>query len=245
MKKIKKVLAFLTSVTAINAMSGSLLTSAYDETSEHKYIDSALTIYLNSYDVDCENIFISEPYNVYDIDNEINTNNVYVVFEADKVIGLLSVADTVNGYRSSFEYQSFAVLQNIYNNSESFCFVCMDMKLYIKQSDKVFSVDDEKEICQISSVDIAETKLDKSYAVDVENIIVGDIDSNDKIDISDATILLSYYAKEAAGLDGNMIGNVPLNDVLLFKADMNKDGVINIEDASAILKAYAEKAAGN
>lgn len=66
----------------------------------------------------------------------------------------------------------------------------------------------------------------------------GDIDGDANITISDATTMLSYYAKNAAGLP------TETNDIQESAADIDNDGQITISDATTALSLYAEHAAG-
>lgn len=62
---------------------------------------------------------------------------------------------------------------------------------------------------------------------------LGDVNSDGKINASDATAVLQYYARTATGKDGG------LNKEQQTAADVNKDGKINSVDATIILSYYA------
>lgn len=66
----------------------------------------------------------------------------------------------------------------------------------------------------------------------------GDVDGDADITLSDAGIMLSCYADNAAGLAAE------INEIQKNAADMDKDGEITISDASTALSLYAEHAAG-
>ncbi|MGN0630725.1 MAG: dockerin type I domain-containing protein, partial [Ruminococcus sp.] len=66
----------------------------------------------------------------------------------------------------------------------------------------------------------------------------GDVDGDADITLSDAGIMLSCYADNAAGLASE------INEIQKNAADMDKDGEITISDASTALSLYAEHAAG-
>lgn len=66
----------------------------------------------------------------------------------------------------------------------------------------------------------------------------GDIDGDADITISDAITMLSYYAKNAAGLP------TEINDIQKNAADIDNDSRITISDATTALSIYAEHAAG-
>ncbi|MDD6269060.1 MAG: hypothetical protein PUA84_03280 [Oscillospiraceae bacterium] len=66
----------------------------------------------------------------------------------------------------------------------------------------------------------------------------GDVDGDADITLSDADIILSCYADNAAGLPSE------INEIQSNAADMDKDGEITINDASTALSLYSEHAAG-
>ena len=83
--------------------------------------------------------------------------------------------------------------------------------------------------------------------------VKGDSDLNGKVEINDASLVLTYYAKAAAGLDATMNANADLETLAYFVADINteaKTGAntdsnkLEINDATWILNYYASSAAG-
>ncbi len=82
---------------------------------------------------------------------------------------------------------------------------------------------------------------DKIYSLNIydHNRSTGDVNNDDEVGISDATMILTMYAANAAGL--------PMDDFRdddLSFADLDYDGIISIQDATYILKYYAFNAAG-
>ncbi|MDE6021279.1 MAG: hypothetical protein K2H01_09850 [Ruminococcus sp.] len=67
----------------------------------------------------------------------------------------------------------------------------------------------------------------------------GDVDGNGKIDIADATAVLTIYAKQAAGISVDEFTKSQKN-----AADINKDDKVDIADATEILSIYSKNAAG-
>ena len=61
---------------------------------------------------------------------------------------------------------------------------------------------------------------------------LGDVDGNGMIEVTDAVLVLTYYAKSAA---------VTIDPRL---ADVNQDGIVDVVDAVGILTYYARQAAG-
>lgn len=64
---------------------------------------------------------------------------------------------------------------------------------------------------------------------------LGDVDGNGMIEVADAVLVLTYYAKSAAGIPSTI-------DFRL--ADVNRDEKIDVADAVEILTCYARQAAG-
>lgn len=68
----------------------------------------------------------------------------------------------------------------------------------------------------------------------------GDPNMNGSVDVDDASLVLSYYAKKAAGLNPDsdkIFANINLGDV-------DENGSVEVDDASKILSYYAKQAAG-
>jgi hypothetical protein len=64
---------------------------------------------------------------------------------------------------------------------------------------------------------------------------LGDVDGNGMIEVADAVLVLTYYAKSAAGIA------VTIDSRL---ADVNGDSIVDVADAVGILTYYAKQAAG-
>lgn len=71
------------------------------------------------------------------------------------------------------------------------------------------------------------------------NITPGDADLNGVINLEDATLTLSIYAKHSA-----MLSLDEFTENQIKAADINADGIVNLSDAAEILKIYAQNAAG-
>lgn len=82
---------------------------------------------------------------------------------------------------------------------------------------------------------------EEEYSISTEEtdtILVGDADFDGKIDIRDASIILEFYARIAAGFKD-------VTTPAEFKvSDINLNGVIDISDATLVLSHYAKCAAG-
>ncbi len=68
--------------------------------------------------------------------------------------------------------------------------------------------------------------------------LMGDVNEDGNVDISDGQIVLAVYARLASGTLSNPSPYVQLS------GDMDGNGILEISDAAAILKTYAEKSAG-
>ncbi len=64
---------------------------------------------------------------------------------------------------------------------------------------------------------------------------LGDVDGNGMIEVADAVLVLTYYAKSAAGIAVTIDSR---------SADVNQDGIVDVADAVGILTYYAKQAAG-
>ena len=99
-----------------------------------------------------------------------------------------------------------------------------------------------------SEADWAKIEINQDNMNDLENITIiygeetvyetGDLDGDGVITISDATEVLTIYARMAVQLDVS-----GYTESQLAAADVNQDGTVNIRDATAILTYYAQTAA--
>ena len=80
-----------------------------------------------------------------------------------------------------------------------------------------------------------------------EDTAAGDVNGDGNIDLSDAVLVIEYYAQKASGIETSFIrlDDDPEGELLVFKAaDIIADDMINLDDATEILSIYAETAAG-
>ena len=73
---------------------------------------------------------------------------------------------------------------------------------------------------------------------------IGDVSTDGVIGIDDATLVLTYYAQNAAGLNPNFNEDTTVNERLCAAADIDEDAQIAISDATMVLTYYAQNAAG-
>ncbi len=85
----------------------------------------------------------------------------------------------------------------------------------------------------------ASTSVTDEGETEDTDIILGDLNYDEEISISDASDCLIAYANHAAGNDYD------LTDAQLLAADVDQDGEITIMDALYILQFYANTSAGN
>lgn len=70
--------------------------------------------------------------------------------------------------------------------------------------------------------------------------MLGDVDGDAMISVEDAVLVLTYYARQSAGLQ-------PDTEAVFFhiqNGDVDENGVISVEDAVSILTYYAKQSAG-
>ncbi len=76
----------------------------------------------------------------------------------------------------------------------------------------------------------------------------GDIDGDGNVSVEDAVSVLSYYARQAAGLENVKIlqesDQSSDEETAYLSADVNGDGEVTVEDAVEILTYYAKQSAG-
>lgn len=76
-------------------------------------------------------------------------------------------------------------------------------------------------------------------AESLDPVIPGDVDGNGTVELTDATIVLTMYAKSAASIELD-----ETEKRQLAAADVNKNGSIDLSDATEVLSIYARNAAG-
>lgn len=106
------------------------------------------------------------------------------------------------------------------------------IKWYITDSEKttLFSVDPDA---------LASCEDDFILAESLDPVIPGDVDGNGTVELTDATIVLTMYAKSAASIELD-----ETEKRQLAAADVNKNGSIDLSDATEVLSIYARNAAG-
>lgn len=165
-KCVALLTAISTSFTTMNCITLTGFAESWEINSELEYAENATALYLSSYDVDNDSIYLSQPYSVYNLDEEENSNNLYIVFEADTIIGMLSVTEVDGEFYSSFEFNSFDGLQSVYDNNESISFVSSDEKLYVEESSESFGVYDQNNTVTYNFALTTEIELEKIHRVE-------------------------------------------------------------------------------
>ena len=79
--------------------------------------------------------------------------------------------------------------------------------------------------------------LDRTIQFYQPSYDLGDVDRSGAVDLTDATLVLTYYAEQSVSS-----GNLP--DIVVEAADVDEDGSITITDATLVLTYYAECAVG-
>ena len=192
-------------------------------------------LYTREIDFDGSDITIS----AYTDENHIYTNS-YVQREAS--------ITSITCYEDEFIYNLYEYEgeYDIYKTSDNNVFEILPVSM-----GKIFINDEEiasgerytipAESAKYTVTVTQEGCTDKIYSLNIydHNRSTGDVNNDDEVGISDATMILTMYAANAAGL--------PMDDFRdddLSFADLDYDGVISIQDATYILKYYAFNAAG-
>ena len=89
-----------------------------------------------------------------------------------------------------------------------------------------------------------ETVTEIEVLVTVQPPGKGDVNGDGLVNLTDASLVLQYYAQTAAGNDFAFHEEETENQEMRFRADVDGDSAITISDASFVLKYYAQKAAG-
>ncbi|MBO5227309.1 MAG: leucine-rich repeat protein [Ruminococcus sp.] len=88
------------------------------------------------------------------------------------------------------------------------------------------------------------------YQVEILNNVVlteeeiGDVSGDGTVGVDDATLVLTYYAMNAAGLEMTFNEDSAVNERLMAAADTDMDSLVSISDATMVLTYYAQNAAG-
>jgi hypothetical protein len=89
---------------------------------------------------------------------------------------------------------------------------------------------------------------EKDLHLETTSASLGDIDGDGNVSVEDAVSVLSYYARQAAGLENVKIlqesDQSSDEETAYLSADVNGDGEVTVEDAVEILTYYAKQSAG-
>ncbi len=99
-----------------------------------------------------------------------------------------------------------------------------------------FTVDDE--ISDDSFTIVKDEENEKEIAVHFNSVVLGDVNGDNTVDASDASLILTEYALTSTG------GKATFDSRQNAAADVNKDKLINSSDASKVLGYYAEISTG-
>ncbi len=99
-----------------------------------------------------------------------------------------------------------------------------------------FTVDDE--ISDDSFTVVKDEENEKEIVVHLNSVMLGDVNGDESIDASDASLILTEYALVSTG------GTTTFDSRQAAAADVNKDKLINSSDASKVLGYYAEISTG-
>lgn len=180
MKKLsKKCAAFIASIIFSCSITPCFPYAYAEEISQSElqldYAKNILPTYLESYDVDNDSIFISDSYGVYNIEYEYAGDDIYIVFEDNTIIGMLSVSNINGDFYSSFEYSTYETLQNLYEDGEEIAFIGDTQKLYVIDKSETFEIDNEVDNIDTSVnynfVANSGVELERAYKVDIPQAV--------------------------------------------------------------------------
>jgi len=153
-----------------------------------------------------------------------------------------------DAFYNCYRLTSITIPDSVTNIGDSAFYECSNLKSIKIKNPKCeiyssYSTISQNSIIYGYSESTAEEYADKYnrefIALDKLTTEKGDVNNNGKIDISDATLVLTIYAENASGLSID-----EYSDEQLSAADVNLDGNVSISDATAILTYYARNAAG-
>lgn len=153
-----------------------------------------------------------------------------------------------DAFYNCYRLTSITIPDSVTNIGDSAFYECSNLKSIKIKNPKCeiyssYSTISQNSIIYGYSESTAEEYADKYnrefIALDKLTTEKGDVNNNGKIDISDATLVLTIYAENASGLSID-----EYSEEQLLAADVNLDGNVSISDATAILTYYARNAAG-
>lgn len=165
-----KLLSEILSVSLIlSILPSNVMMNAFAETSKNtinselSYIEETLPNFFVANNIISDNIFISQAYNVYNLElNCTASANTYIVFEDEDVIGLLSVDEHNGKFNSSFEYGNFSAIQKLYDDNENIAFVAYDEELYVENEVDIYDTDDITSDIELSTIEIELSTIDRN-----------------------------------------------------------------------------------
>lgn len=160
--------------------------------------------------------------------DSIPSKTLYSFDDTDVDSNGLKVTITISTQTTSFDSDGNRIMEVQQTDISSTCTLAPNnAKEAFKNSDSA-----EIKIYPISSsVPVG------SYTINLD-ILRGDVNSDGKIDSSDASAVIRHYASYSIGVDDGF------TELQKRKADFNRDGVVNASDSSAILKYYADSSSG-
>lgn len=141
-------------------------------------------------------------------------------------------------------------------DSENDLYLILDSAQACARCENITWTDRENGIAWLPSSELLKTAKSGNYGLSgVTNMLfsfdytftalLGDANGSGEIDINDATIILSQYAYDIAGLESFPYHPHPSqNELCAMAADVNGDSCIDIDDANIILQMYADSLAG-
>lgn len=141
-------------------------------------------------------------------------------------------------------------------DAESDLYLILDSAQACARCENITWTDRENGIAWLSSSELLQKAKSGNYGLSgVVNMLfsfdytftaqMGDANGSGEIDMSDATIILSQYAYDIAGLESFPYHPHPSqNELCAMAADVDGDSCISIDDATIVLQMYADRMAG-
>lgn len=140
-RRIYAVLTAMLMVTPIlNSFSANAsLETVTNEELEYGYVSEVLPNYLQSSNIEYNNVWISTAHTVVNVTTDENVGNAYLVFSDNDYIGTLQIQTIDSEFYSSFTTDECGILQDAYNNGDAIALYYDDDVLCATSLEKVSS----------------------------------------------------------------------------------------------------------
>ena len=123
--KNKLIICFILLVVCIPFVGSISVSADSDDTEKKQFIYSTLSDFLDIQNIDFDsNVLISEPFEVYDFNNDgiIDNREIYFIIRGNKVIGRLAFNIVNNEFQANYLALSNSIFDNLYQNNIDFAY---------------------------------------------------------------------------------------------------------------------------